>query len=287
MSLLIHSSFGRQIGNSEGQVEADFETVDIKVIVYRDGVSVISQNITVIDIVPQVSVGLLSVEAENVLVGDEVGAPLGYQIRNGTIIIDTLGATSVFITYQTTQLTDKDGPIWSFNLSLHNPASIILPDRSTIVFLNEIPDSITTLQNRTALFVGEGDWLIKYILPLQIIPGQGEIDSVSGSEDPFGFVNNNLFLPVIVAATMISGIAIYIRRSGRSVRHASVNLRPEEEEVLRFIREQGGMVLESELRKKFILPKTSMWRMAKRLERAGLVKINRVGLQNEIELVRR
>ncbi|MFB3043237.1 MAG: helix-turn-helix transcriptional regulator, partial [Nitrososphaerales archaeon] len=79
----------------------------------------------------------------------------------------------------------------------------------------------------------------------------------------------------------------YIRRSGRSVRHASVNLRPEEEEVLRFIREQGGMVLESELRKKFILPKTSMWRMAKRLERAGLVKINRVGLQNEIELVRR
>ena len=261
--------------------------MDIKVIVYRDGVSVISQNITVIDIVPQVSVGLLSVEAENVLVGDEVGAPLGYQIRNRTIIIDTLGATSVFITYQTTQLTDKDGPIWSFNLSLHNPASIILPDRSTIVFLNEIPDSITTLQNRTALFVGEGDWLIKYILPLQIIPGQGEIDSVSRSEDPFAFVNNNLFLPVIVAAIMVSGIAIYIRRSGRSVLHASVNLRQAEEEVLRFIREQGGMVLESELRKKFILPKTSMWRMAKRLERAGLVKINRVGLQNEIELVRR
>jgi len=260
--------------------------VDLKVIVYRDGVSVISQNITVIEIVPQVTVDLLSEEAENVLVGDEAGAPLGYQIHNATITIDTLGATSVFFTYQTTQLTDKDGPIWSFNLSLNNPASIILPDRSTIIFLNEIPDSITTLQNRTTLSVGEGDWLIRYILPLQVLPGQSDIDPVPGSEGPFTFVDNNLLLPVIVAAILIGGIAIYVRRSGRNVRHPSVNLRPEEEQVLRFIKEQGGIVLESELRKRFILPKTSMWRMAKRLERAGLVKINRVGLQNEIELVK-
>lgn len=260
--------------------------MDLKVIVYRDGVSVISQNITVIEIVPQVTVDLLSEEAENVLVGDEAGAPLGYQIHNATITIDTLGATSVFFTYQTTQLTDKDGPIWSFNLSLNNPASIILPDRSTIIFLNEIPDSITTLQNRTALSVGEGDWLIRYILPLQVLPGQSDIDPVPGSEGPFTFVDNNLLLPVVVAAILIGGIAIYVRRSGRNLRHPSVNLRPEEEQVLRFIKEQGGIVLESELRKRFILPKTSMWRMAKRLERAGLVKINRVGLQNEIELVK-
>ena len=41
---------------------------------------------------------------------------------------------------------------------------------------------------------------------------------------------------------------------------------------------------ESELRKKFLLPRTTTWRAVKRLEREGIVEIEKVDQQNLIRL---
>jgi len=62
-------------------------------------------------------------------------------------------------------------------------------------------------------------------------------------------------------------------------------LREEDEEVLRFMAEGGGKVLEAELREKFPeLPKTTVWRLVKRLQTMEIITTNRVGYQNQIEL---
>ena len=73
----------------------------------------------------------------------------------------------------------------------------------------------------------------------------------------------------------------------RRVEPEDFELRPEDRELLEYLAARGGRALESELRQRFSLPKSSMWRMARRLETLGYIKIRKVGIQNQIELVRR
>lgn len=64
-----------------------------------------------------------------------------------------------------------------------------------------------------------------------------------------------------------------------------VDLRDDDKDIVRFIFESGGVVLESDLRKKFIEPKTTMWRAVKRLERSGIVTTTKKDMQNQVRLV--
>ncbi|MBT4326082.1 MAG: hypothetical protein HOD60_04130 [Candidatus Nitrosopelagicus sp.] len=62
------------------------------------------------------------------------------------------------------------------------------------------------------------------------------------------------------------------------------DLREDDKEIIKFIHENGGSALESDLRKKFLLPRTTMWRAVKRLERHELIEITKKDLQNLIKL---
>jgi hypothetical protein len=62
------------------------------------------------------------------------------------------------------------------------------------------------------------------------------------------------------------------------------HLRPEDQQVLKFLAEKEGAVFESEIRIKFQIPKTTIWRLVKRLEREELVEIRKAGGQNLIKL---
>lgn len=53
---------------------------------------------------------------------------------------------------------------------------------------------------------------------------------------------------------------------------------------MKFISNNGGQVFESELRKKFLQPRTTMWRAVKRLERNGIIEIEKKDLQNLVKL---
>jgi len=62
-------------------------------------------------------------------------------------------------------------------------------------------------------------------------------------------------------------------------------LRLEDREAIEFIASAGGEVFEAELREHFRLPKSTTWRMVKRLKREGLVEVEKVGGQNLIRLI--
>ena len=88
---------------------------------------------------------------------------------------------------------------------------------------------------------------------------------------------------MVVAAAFVFGFFLWRRRPEETVSE----LRHEDKGVLKFIDESGGKVLESELRQKFLLPRTSLWRLVRRLERMGYVRVSKVGMQNVIELIRK
>ena len=62
-------------------------------------------------------------------------------------------------------------------------------------------------------------------------------------------------------------------------------LRLEDREAIEFIASAGGEVFEAELRERFRLPKSTVWRLVKRLKREGLVEVEKVGGQNLIRLI--
>jgi len=71
-------------------------------------------------------------------------------------------------------------------------------------------------------------------------------------------------------------VADYIEQKG--------NLKPDEKEILFYLADKEGAAFEGEIRNKFILPKTSLWRLIKRLEREDMIEVTKIGGQNLIKL---
>lgn len=58
--------------------------------------------------------------------------------------------------------------------------------------------------------------------------------------------------------------------------------------ILKCLEKRGGYALQSELQKDLpTVPRTTLWRHVKKLERLGYVKIEKVGQQNRVVIVKR
>jgi hypothetical protein len=62
------------------------------------------------------------------------------------------------------------------------------------------------------------------------------------------------------------------------------DLHEEDQKVIYFLADNGGSAFEAEIRTKFILPKTSLWRLVKRLERLELIEVTKMSGQNLLTL---
>ena len=276
----------------------DFELIERDIMVYRDGVVMVVEEFRVNQSLVQANVDLLSAGASSILVVDQAKAPLAFDVAGQSITIHTLGAAGARLEYQTSDLTKKEGAVWTLKFNTQSRANLTLPEQATITFLNAIPEVISVSGARPMLILGTGAWEISYTLPVVVAqvtpaPQQGQPPAQNPpqqSPQPAGQLPDNqlpMILVPVVAATVGAGAFLIYRNRRSSSIDLDVRLRPEEEQLLKFLAENNRKALESDLRKKFVLPKTSMWRMAKRLERMGYVKINRIGFQNEIELIKK
>jgi uncharacterized membrane protein len=251
--------------------------------------------------------------------------------------IITLGSSEVTLSYLASDLTRKNANVWTLNVNTAYQITAVLPDNSRIVYLSDLPSSITSKDSKTVLVIPPGDWEISYTVPVapspspsptptptatvtptippqptpsttlppttttpttsptttQPIPSTTTTGPLSPtttvSEMPQLSVANLQYVLVIVSVSIIAVAVVMLARAlmirrGQSEAFA---LRPEDKELLEYLTERGGRVLESELRQRFNLPRSSMWRTAKRLEALGYVRISKVGIQNQIEVVRR
>jgi len=88
----------------------------------------------------------------------------------------------------------------------------------------------------------------------------------------------------IIASNEIQKSDNYILPGKEMIYKLKPELRQDDKEIIAFISEKGGQVYESELRKKFLMPRTTMWRAVKRLEREDIIEIEKVDQQNLIKL---
>jgi uncharacterized membrane protein len=178
-----------------------------------------------------------------------------------------------------------------------------MPQNSVIVGMSTFPIDMNVDSDRTKILLPSGMAEITYFSAVaessQVLPPE-EI-SVPDSDYSIMYVAGG----VAVAIVAIAVIAIKMRNTPKQIVSSTTqttvaleknepfniekvlempDLRDDDKEIIKFIYENGGNALESDLRKKFLLPRTTMWRAVKRLERYELIEITKKDQQNLIKL---
>ena len=257
--------------------------------VYSDGYVSVTQSVPANPRSASVQIPLLSNAISNLVATDQSGSPLSYGFNSGgtNITVYTLGATLVTLRYNTDSLTGKNGTVWTLVYTTRYNSTVVLPQLSTLVSVFGTPYSINETDMSPVVTLSSGTWKVSYGVPIGSVSStvstttgatQGGPPGTAASAGPLEAMG------VIAAAAVAGGLFLWWR--GRRMRPLSGDLRPDDIQVLNFIREKGGRVLELEIRTRFALPKTSAWRQIKRLERHGYVKVTKIGSQNQIEIAK-
>jgi uncharacterized membrane protein len=254
---------------------------EASVIVYRDGVACVKVGAAVDPTEPSITLTLLSNSPYNILALDERNETLSYDISGWSITVYTTGASKLTLEYDADTLTSKSAGVWTVSFTTTYQLSLILPEGATILYFSAPPTSIENAEGKLALVLSPGTWEISYTLevlaPLPPSPQPSPQPAPQPPSQPFPL---QLVLAILcVAAVAIAALVLFRRRRMLEI------LKREEAEVIRFLKERGGRVLEAELREAFPnIPKTSMWRLVKRLEKRGIVTVKKVGMQNVVQL---
>ena len=352
----------------------DFEVDSTELQIYRDGLVRVTQTLTVNETIPVLNLPLLSSSVDNFIVLDENQTVLDYEIQGTNLTIYTLGTTSVSVQYDSPSLTQKDAEVWTLLVDTPYNMTAILPQDSTIVYLNEMPASIDTNANTITLSLFANQWEISYVIPLtppaqfqisnlKVTPTEIKADqdvtvsvtvtNVGGQSGSYTFsfdVNQTVegtqtvildkdasttaqftlakqtlgtytvevaglvsqFIvseepssgtpspsdsdavpfEYIVAVAAVAAILVVVfflfRKKGASVEKifkTNPQLNTEEKDVILFLAQNEGKAFESQIRERFPdIPRTSLWRLVKRLEKLEIINVKKIGLENQVEL---
>jgi uncharacterized membrane protein len=117
-----------------------------------------------------------------------------------------------------------------------------------------------------------------------------EKPSGKGIPDTWLFVGAGLVAVVLVAAFYLRGRGrpptVDVRKSFDldALFDAHPTLRMDDKEVIRFLAETGGEAFAAEIRERFDVPRTSLWRMIRRLEGEGIVDVEAIGGQSLVRI---
>jgi uncharacterized membrane protein len=98
------------------------------------------------------------------------------------------------------------------------------------------------------------------------------------------------YLAVAAIVVVLAVVAVFFVLKKRKPNPEKIfkdnpRLNEEEKCVIQFLVDNDGKAFEAEIREKFPnIPRTSLWRLVKRLEKMGVVSIKKIGLENRVEL---
>ena len=278
---------------------ASSRTLDFTI--YPDGSTHVFYELDVNPLELEVSVELFGKIIENITVIDEDGFLLSSEIDRNSAVIETFGASKISIDYDTQDLVSKTGKIWTFSVDATEQYSVVTPKDSVIIEMSNFPISMQVENEQSHLIFPLGQTNISYY-----ISALASAQSIQPTPEDGGMDNSLILYIGGIAAAAIAAAVVIIKRKSRtpessitvkeseqpkpqsldpqSIFKAKQDLREDDKEIINFLSANGGQAYESELRKKFLQPRTTMWRAVKRLERQGIIEIEKKDLQNIVKL---
>jgi uncharacterized membrane protein len=273
----------------------------LELIVYPDGTTHISSEILADPLEPDFSVKLFGTTIDNFVAQDENGFLLSADIEKDSALIETLGASIITVNYDIQDLVSKDGRIWSFKINSPVEYSLLMPSNIVIVGMSTYPLNMQIVNERSQLLLPKGPVEINYFFGVSQIPQIPTPNPEQNSDNSIYFIGGG------IAAAGAIAVVFMKRAKSRTIKRITEpqvkqeqimekpldietifeqipELRDDDKQLVSFISSNGGQAYESELRKKFLQPRTTMWRAVKRLERYGIVEIEKKELQNLVRL---
>jgi len=146
------------------QAQQDYIPKELVLTVYADGVVMVEYDVELDVTYPRVEVVLFGEIYEDLIIEDPNGIPLDYSLIENGVNVYSLGANSARIIYFTSDLTNKSARVWDLSINSPVNSSIVLPKEATIISLNQVPLTITIIDDKTLLIMPEGLLEISYLV---------------------------------------------------------------------------------------------------------------------------
>jgi uncharacterized membrane protein len=333
---------------------------NVEFFIYPDGTTHVSQESSADPQIPELVVPLFGSSIDNFFAQDENGLLLSYEIGRKDVTINTLGATTISIDYDSYDLVSKKGKIWTFMIDSPIAYTVTIPQEATIVGMSN-PELLETSDGSRVSFM-EGENEINYIsadpadrAQKAIDDAKTEVEQTNGigistplaqakldqaidafekklygqaqnlAGDAIDLAKDEALaaqkpttqsplpippdLPGIIALIAglggaITTISLIVKRTKSMVKKtiepllekneqepetleqtgSAQDMRDDDKQLVSFLEQNGGQAFEKDMRKKFLLPRTTMWRAVKRLERQGIIEIEKKDFQNLVRL---
>ena len=274
---------------------------DLDLIIYSDGTTHVSTEIDIDPFLTDYELNLFGSSIDNLVVVGDNGFLLDADVIDNTALIQTFGSSVITIEYDIHDLVSKQGRLWTFSLDSGSDFTLLLPKNSAIVGMTNLPLNMEIINEQNQLTLSSGSTEIDYFFSTNTISNTTE-EIVNEEDNSL----NTIFVGIIGGIIVIALISVIIIAKNKQKNVKAIekvvtiqqnnildletifklkpDLREDDKELIKFIFDNDGEVLESELRKNFLQPRTTMWRAVKRLEREGVIEIEKKDLQNLVKL---
>ena len=274
---------------------------DIDLTIYPDGSTHVLSEIDIDPFLTDYELNLFGNTIDNLVVIGDNEFLLDVDIIDDTALIQTFGSSVITIEYDIHDLVSKQGRLWTFSLDSPSDFTLLLPKNSAIVGMTNLPINMEIINDQNQLTLSSGPTEIDYLFSTNSISNLTE--EIKNEEDNYLYIIIGGIITGIIVILLVS-VIIIVRNKQKNVKKIDQvltiqkndildletifklksDLREDDKELVKFIFNNNGEALESELRKKFLQPRTTMWRAVKRLEREGVVEIQKKDLQNLVKL---
>ena len=274
---------------------------DLDLIIYPDGSTHVSTEIDVDPFLTDYEVNLFGNTIDNLVVIGDSGFLLDVDVIGDTALIQTFGSSVITIEYDIHDLVSKQGRLWTFSLDSPSDFTLLLPKNSAIVGMTNLPLNMEIINEQNQLTLSSGSTEIDYFFSTSTISNTTE-EIVNKEDNSSNIIIVGIISGIIVIALV--SVIIVAKNKQKNVKtidevvtiqknnildletifKLKPDLRQDDKELIKFIFDNNGEALESELRKNFLQPRTTMWRAVKRLEREGVIEIEKKDLQNLVKL---
>lgn len=259
--------------------------------VYLDGFVLVTHELETNQTYPAVNVTLIGENHENLLFLDQQNLPLNYIVTDGQATVYSLGASKIKAAYLTQELTTKTGKYWTLTAQVSTNTTVILPANVTIISLNNVPEQIESTDAQILLVMPPGTIDITYIADHNLT------EQTSNTEPPWLLIAS---LSILSITACLAVFWILKRKETAEEKKKELekppevdldkllerekDLRQEEIQVVNFLAEKNGTAFEAEIYEKLQLPRTTTWRLLKRLEKMEILDIKKSRRQNTVSI---
>lgn len=269
----------------------------LDLIIYPDGSTHVSAEIDVDPLATDYDLDLFGTVIDNFVAVGENGFLLSSHVVEDSAIIETFGSSIITVEYDIHDLVSKQGRIWTFTLDSPIEFTLLLPQNSAIVSMTNLPINMRLIDDHAQLTLSDGNTEINYLFST-VSPVNNSTDTDSSWQDYLTYA----LIGGVIAAVVTVLMTIRTKKIVKTIPNQQTvpavqntidletifkqkpDIRDDDKEIVKFIYNNGRQALESELRKKFLQPRTTMWRAVKRLERNGIVEIEKKDLHNLVKL---